>query len=107
MSLSIRHQWSLWRIESSLRHSDRQFAAVMSAFAACAVEGEMPQHERLRTRSTWGCQVAASAVLRLMLVCAMLARFAWVAARWLGTQLSAVLRSGRDVHQPTAADRIT
>ena len=102
MALSIREQCSLRRIECSLRRSDRQFAAMMSALAALAPEGKMPQHEPLTPRSASGCLILIGAVLRLMLGCATAARLLWLAIRWLGTELTAVLRTGRHPHH--AAD---
>lgn len=103
MPLSVRHQWALRRIEYSLRRSDRQFAATMSALASLVLEGNMPQHERLAPPHPWRGRLAASALLRLMLLCAAAARLSCRAARWLGTELKAVLRTGRHPHHAAGA----
>jgi hypothetical protein len=103
MPLSIRHQWSLRRIETSLRRSDRQFAILMSALSAFALTGKMPEHERLTPRSTWGCRLLTVAMLRLMLLCADAARLSWFAIRWLAAELKAVLGTGKDLNQAAGA----
>lgn len=97
MALSIRQQWSLRRIECSLRRSDRQFVKMMSAFAAVALEGTVPQHERIRSRRRWYGRLAAGAAARLMLLCMAAAALSWAAIRWLACEAAAVLRTGRDV----------
>lgn len=106
MALSIRHQWSLRRIEYSLRRSDRQFVATMSAFSAFALDGKMPQHERIGPSRRWSARLArlvVSAALRLMLLSIAAAVLSWTAARWLAAELAAVLRSGRDVRHAAHA----
>jgi Protein of unknown function (DUF3040) len=103
MGLPIRHQWSLRRIESSLRRSDPQFVTMMSAFAAVALEGKMPQHERLRPRRRWQGRLVAGTAAWLMLVCMTAAAIAWTAIRGLATEVAAVLRTGRDVRHAAAA----
>jgi hypothetical protein len=102
MILSIRHQWSLRRIEHSLRRSDRQFVTMMSALAAVALEGEMPQHEQLTPGRRWCGRVVARTAARLMLVCMAAAALALTAVRWLATEAAAVLRTGRDVRHAEA-----
>jgi hypothetical protein len=103
MALSIRHQWSLRRIEFSLRRSDRQFVKMMSAFAAAALEGKMPQHERLSSRRRWYGRAVTRAAAWLMLLCMTAAALAWTAIRWLATEAAAVLRTGRDIRHTAAA----
>ena len=106
MVLSIRHQWSLRRIEYSLRRSDRQFVKMMTALAAVALEGKMPQHERIGPRRRWYVRLVAGAAARLMLLLLAAAALAWTAIRWLAAEVAAVLRTGRDVrHTATAVDR--
>jgi hypothetical protein len=103
MALSIRHQLSLRRIEYALHRSDRQFSEMMSAFAAVALQGKMPPHERLRPRRRWYGRLAAAAAARLMLVCMAVAALACTAVRWLATESAAVLRTGRDIRNAAHA----
>jgi hypothetical protein len=77
MGLSVRQQWSLYRIEDSIRRSDPRLTSTMCAFPMFALDGEMPQHERLRSRVANGCGVALLALLRVLLVIAQSADLCW------------------------------
>lgn len=102
MTLSIRHQWALRQIECSLRRSDPKFVMMMSAFGAVALDGKMPQHERLGPGRRRGVLVVAGLATRLMLLCMAAAALSSTATSWLAAEVAAVLRTGRDVRQ--AAD---
>lgn len=70
MALSIRQQWSLRRIEYSLRRSDPRLVALMINFPKFALIGTIPAHERLKRPAVWRLQVTISAVLGIALVSA-------------------------------------
>jgi hypothetical protein len=70
MALSIRQQWSLRRIEYSLRRSDPGLATLMVNFASFALAGAFPAHERLKRPAVWRIQAIICAVLGMTLLSA-------------------------------------
>lgn len=70
MALSIRQQWSLRRIEYSLRRSDPGLASLMANFAGFALVGEVPAHERLKRPAVWRIQAIICAALGIGLLSA-------------------------------------
>ena len=68
MALSIYQQWSLRRIECSLRQSDPNLDILMANFAKIALTGEFPTHERMKPKALGRCQVIIGAILGIALI---------------------------------------
>ncbi len=67
MALPIRQQWSLRRMEYSLRRSDPDLANLMGNFVKFALAGKFPMHEHLKPKALWRCQVIVGALLGIAL----------------------------------------
>lgn len=68
MGLPVRQQWSLRRIDYSLRRSDSRLAATMRTFNRFAVEGKIPRHERLRYGGLACWRLLVGALMTIILV---------------------------------------
>lgn len=94
MGLPIRQQWSLRCIEYSLRRSDPNFAVVMCTFAVFALDGKVPEHERLASRTLWGCQVVIGATMRVFFMAVHSARMSAGMLQRLAVRLAKAFKGG-------------
>lgn len=68
MVLPIRQQWSLRRIDYSLRRSDPTLNNLLRNFPKFALAAEFPGHEHLKPKALWRCQVIIGAMLGIALL---------------------------------------
>jgi hypothetical protein len=73
MTLPVRQQWSLWRIEHALRRSDPGLVTLIANFARFALDGVIPDHERLKPRTAGGYRFLLNVFLRVALLATRLA----------------------------------
>ena len=101
MALCIRHQWSLRRIEDSLRRSDPGFADLITTLGKLVLDGNVTDHERLRQRAARGCQLVIAAGVHAAYLAARAVGRCWSAAAWRATRMGSLL-AGRGKRDRTA-----
>src|SRR5215467_3058222 len=109
MGLPISQHLVLRRTEYRLRRSDPRLAALMRNFSKFALDGRVPQHERLPTRVLYGPRFVAFAVMCLALLAVHVCVLSSLRICRTGRRLRAVLRSatGPGRQTRTAGPQVT